>query len=157
MGSSVGEMLSLLSLPLRSRYIFSLWFEFFVCVLALCLVSGKARGNEGKCFWKSDEGKSGAWVSWKYGIPENLISFSFPSFFSATEWSIHYFFFVSVFLSCCFLFLGLWISARRSSLGLKVALVILHLIYVGVLFLFDSDLIEKTKKEPWYWNNSGVL
>lgn len=40
--------------------------------------------------------------------------------------------------------------ARRSSLGLKVALVILHLIYVGVLFLFDSDLIEKTKKEPWY-------
>ncbi|XWS45623.1 hypothetical protein CRYUN_Cryun15aG0152400 [Craigia yunnanensis] len=40
--------------------------------------------------------------------------------------------------------------ARRSSLGLKVALVILHLIYAGILFLFDSDLIEKRKKEPWY-------
>ncbi|XP_022775464.1 protein S-acyltransferase 10-like isoform X2 [Durio zibethinus] len=40
--------------------------------------------------------------------------------------------------------------AWRSSLGLKVALVMLHLIYAGILFLFDSDLIEKTKKEPWY-------
>ncbi|PSS00438.1 Protein S-acyltransferase [Actinidia chinensis var. chinensis] len=40
--------------------------------------------------------------------------------------------------------------ARRSSLGLKVALVVLHLIYAGVLFLFDKDLIEKTKREPWY-------
>ncbi|KAL6959886.1 protein S-acyltransferase [Sarracenia purpurea var. burkii] len=40
--------------------------------------------------------------------------------------------------------------AQRSSLGLKLALVILHLIYVGVLFLVDRDLIEKTKREPWY-------
>ncbi|KAK6288257.1 hypothetical protein POUND7_014436 [Theobroma cacao] len=40
--------------------------------------------------------------------------------------------------------------ARRSSLGLKVALVMLHLIYAGILFLFDSDLIQKTKREPWY-------
>lgn len=40
--------------------------------------------------------------------------------------------------------------ARRSSLGLKVALVMLHLIYVGVLFLLDRNLIEKTIKEPWY-------
>ncbi|GMI86321.1 PROTEIN S-ACYL TRANSFERASE 10 [Hibiscus trionum] len=40
--------------------------------------------------------------------------------------------------------------ARRSSLGLKVTLVMLHLIFVGILFLFDDDLIEKTKKEPWY-------
>ncbi|XP_021274907.1 protein S-acyltransferase 10 [Herrania umbratica] len=40
--------------------------------------------------------------------------------------------------------------ALRSSLGLKVALVMLHLIYAGILFLFDSDLIEKTKREPWY-------
>ncbi|OMO55732.1 Zinc finger, DHHC-type, palmitoyltransferase [Corchorus capsularis] len=40
--------------------------------------------------------------------------------------------------------------ARRSSLCLKVALVTLHLLYVGILFLFYSDLIEKTKKEPWY-------
>ncbi|XP_031388073.1 protein S-acyltransferase 10-like isoform X2 [Punica granatum] len=40
--------------------------------------------------------------------------------------------------------------ARRSSLCLKVALVILHLVYVGVLFLFDKDLIDKTRKDPWY-------
>lgn len=40
--------------------------------------------------------------------------------------------------------------ARRSSLGLKAALVMLHLVFLGVLFLFDSDLIEKTKHQPWY-------
>ncbi|XP_010266962.1 PREDICTED: protein S-acyltransferase 10 [Nelumbo nucifera] len=40
--------------------------------------------------------------------------------------------------------------ARRTFLGLKVALVMLHLIYVGVLFLFDTNLIQKTKEEPWY-------
>uniref|UniRef100_A0A2P2KVR1 Protein S-acyltransferase 10 n=1 Tax=Rhizophora mucronata TaxID=61149 RepID=A0A2P2KVR1_RHIMU len=40
--------------------------------------------------------------------------------------------------------------ARRTSLGLKAALVILHLVYVGVLFLFDDHLVEKTKHEPWY-------
>ncbi|KAA8547563.1 hypothetical protein F0562_003992 [Nyssa sinensis] len=40
--------------------------------------------------------------------------------------------------------------ARRSSLCLKVALVMLHLVFAGVLFLFDRDLIEKTRREPWY-------
>ncbi|KAI3451387.1 hypothetical protein Pfo_008052 [Paulownia fortunei] len=40
--------------------------------------------------------------------------------------------------------------ARRSALSLKVALVMLHLVFAGVLFLFDNDLIEKTKQEPWY-------
>ncbi|KAK3410548.1 protein S-acyltransferase 10 isoform X1 [Eucalyptus grandis] len=40
--------------------------------------------------------------------------------------------------------------ARRSSLLLKVALVVLHLVYAGVVFLFDRDLIEKARKEPWY-------
>ncbi|KAI5581966.1 hypothetical protein POPTR_007G060100v4 [Populus trichocarpa] len=40
--------------------------------------------------------------------------------------------------------------ARRSSLGLKAALVVLHIVYAGTLFLFYSDLIEKTKEEPWY-------
>lgn len=42
-----------------------------------------------------------------------------------------------------------WISGRRSSLCLKLCLVTIHLIYAGVLFLFDGDLIERTKKEPW--------
>ncbi|KAI4327807.1 hypothetical protein L6164_020225 [Bauhinia variegata] len=40
--------------------------------------------------------------------------------------------------------------ARRSSLFLKLALVATHLTYAGILFLFDEDLIENTKKEPWY-------
>ncbi|CAN1122206.1 Protein S-acyltransferase 10 [Linum perenne] len=39
---------------------------------------------------------------------------------------------------------------RRSSLGLRLALVLLHLLYAGLLFLFDTDLIEKTKQQPWY-------
>ncbi|CAL5366103.1 unnamed protein product [Camellia sinensis] len=40
--------------------------------------------------------------------------------------------------------------ARRSSLCLKLALVLLHLIYVGILFIFDKDLTDKTKREPCY-------
>ncbi|PON82695.1 Zinc finger, DHHC-type, palmitoyltransferase [Trema orientale] len=41
--------------------------------------------------------------------------------------------------------------ARRSALGLKVALVGVHLIYAAILFLFDaSDFIQKTKTQPWY-------
>ncbi|KAI3938418.1 hypothetical protein MKW98_015317 [Papaver atlanticum] len=38
----------------------------------------------------------------------------------------------------------------RSSWGLKASLVILHLLYVGVLFIFDKDLIQKTVNQPWY-------
>ncbi|XP_070024089.1 protein S-acyltransferase 10-like isoform X2 [Nicotiana sylvestris] len=40
--------------------------------------------------------------------------------------------------------------ARRSTFCLRIALVMLHLIYVGVLFIFDKDLIHKTKQQPWY-------
>uniref|UniRef100_A0A9I9CSU1 S-acyltransferase n=1 Tax=Cucumis melo TaxID=3656 RepID=A0A9I9CSU1_CUCME len=39
---------------------------------------------------------------------------------------------------------------RRSSLGLKVALVMLHLVYAGILFAFDRHLIEEAKIKPWY-------
>lgn len=35
-------------------------------------------------------------------------------------------------------------------MGLKAALVTVHLVFLGVIFLFDSELIEKTKHEPWY-------
>lgn len=41
-------------------------------------------------------------------------------------------------------------SARRSALCLKVALVVLHLVYVSILFIFDEDFITKTKQQPWY-------
>ncbi|KAL3630169.1 hypothetical protein CASFOL_023153 [Castilleja foliolosa] len=37
---------------------------------------------------------------------------------------------------------------RRSALSLRATLVTLHLVFAGVLFLFDNDLIEKTKNEP---------
>ncbi|KAM7261115.1 hypothetical protein ACFE04_026590 [Oxalis oulophora] len=40
--------------------------------------------------------------------------------------------------------------ARRSSLGLKVALVMLHVVIVGILFLFDYHFIANTKLHPWY-------
>lgn len=51
---------------------------------------------------------------------------------------------------CCRLYPCLSDPERRSSLGLKVALVMLHVAYGGILFLLDRDLIEKTTKEPWY-------
>ncbi|KAJ6305169.1 hypothetical protein OIU78_020666 [Salix suchowensis] len=47
--------------------------------------------------------------------------------------------------------------ARRTSLGLKAALVVLHIVYAGILFLFDSDLIEKTKHEPWSYTALYLL
>ncbi|CAA2989497.1 Protein S-acyltransferase 10 [Olea europaea subsp. europaea] len=40
--------------------------------------------------------------------------------------------------------------ARRSTLCLKVALVTLHLIFPGVLFALDRDLIVRTRENPWY-------
>ncbi|KAL1354312.1 hypothetical protein AAHE18_05G033000 [Arachis hypogaea] len=40
--------------------------------------------------------------------------------------------------------------ARRSAMCVKLVLVTVHLVYIGVLFLIDGDLIEKTKKEPVY-------
>ncbi|XXG59934.1 hypothetical protein AAC387_Pa04g1933 [Persea americana] len=39
---------------------------------------------------------------------------------------------------------------RRQTAVLKLALVVLHVIFVGVLFLFDRGLREKTLREPWY-------
>ncbi|XP_065853220.1 protein S-acyltransferase 10 [Euphorbia lathyris] len=51
---------------------------------------------------------------------------------------------------CYRLFPCLADPARRSSLGLKVALVVLHLVYAGVLFFFDDDLVQSIQQEPWY-------
>ncbi|KAI4381813.1 hypothetical protein MLD38_007851 [Melastoma candidum] len=39
---------------------------------------------------------------------------------------------------------------RRSSLGLKLALLSVHVVFVGAVFLLDGDLIEKMLTEPWY-------
>ncbi|PNX86715.1 putative S-acyltransferase, partial [Trifolium pratense] len=49
---------------------------------------------------------------------------------------------------CCRIFPCLADPGRRSTTCLKLVLLLVHLIYAGVLFLFDEDLIEKTKKEP---------
>ncbi|GKA20097.1 protein S-acyltransferase 10 [Tanacetum coccineum] len=37
---------------------------------------------------------------------------------------------------------------RRSTLCLRLALVILHLIYVGFLFVFDVEFVAKAKQQP---------
>ncbi|KAH0463071.1 hypothetical protein IEQ34_007653 [Dendrobium chrysotoxum] len=47
-------------------------------------------------------------------------------------------------------------SARRSSLGLKAVLVLLHVVFVGVLYLLDTDLIRKTREMPCF-ESSAVL
>uniref|UniRef100_A0A1J3FB25 S-acyltransferase n=1 Tax=Noccaea caerulescens TaxID=107243 RepID=A0A1J3FB25_NOCCA len=46
---------------------------------------------------------------------------------------------------------------RRSSLLLKLALVVLHLVYIGFLFLFDAEFIEKAKRDPWYMASYFLL
>nr|GMC94848.1 protein S-acyltransferase 10 [Ipomoea batatas] len=51
---------------------------------------------------------------------------------------------------CFGLFPCLSDPARRATLGLKVALVMLHVVYAGVLFIINKDLVEKTRQEPWY-------
>ncbi|OIV94870.1 hypothetical protein TanjilG_22067 [Lupinus angustifolius] len=51
----------------------------------------------------------------------------------------------------CFRFFPCLVDpGRRSSLWLKLAFVTIHVVYIAILFLFDGDLVEKTKKEPWY-------
>ncbi|KAL3525211.1 hypothetical protein ACH5RR_013583 [Cinchona calisaya] len=55
------------------------------------------------------------------------------------------------FLDCCSRFFPcLSDPAQRFALFLRVALVVLHFICLGILFIFDKDLIEKTKQQPWY-------
>lgn len=41
-------------------------------------------------------------------------------------------------------------SARRSTLFLKLALVMLHLIFIGLLFIFYGDFRDKIALHPWY-------
>ncbi|XP_019172301.1 PREDICTED: protein S-acyltransferase 10-like isoform X3 [Ipomoea nil] len=40
--------------------------------------------------------------------------------------------------------------ARRSTLCLKIVLLTLHVVYAGVLFGLDSELIENARQVPWY-------
>uniref|UniRef100_A0A1D1YTG7 S-acyltransferase n=1 Tax=Anthurium amnicola TaxID=1678845 RepID=A0A1D1YTG7_9ARAE len=50
---------------------------------------------------------------------------------------------------CTILFPCLSDPVRRSSLFLKVALLLLHAVIVGFLFLGSGDLIHDTRKNPW--------
>lgn len=40
-------------------------------------------------------------------------------------------------------------AASSSSWVSKAAMVLLHVTFVGVIFLFDANLIRKTREEPW--------
>nr|XP_043618394.1 protein S-acyltransferase 10 [Erigeron canadensis] len=39
---------------------------------------------------------------------------------------------------------------RRSTLCLRLALVMLHIVFVGFLVIFDDELISKSKQQPWH-------
>lgn len=40
--------------------------------------------------------------------------------------------------------------ARRSTLRLQLTLVMVHLVFIGFIFIFDSEFIERLKRQPWY-------
>ncbi|KAL0874233.1 hypothetical protein Bca101_023938 [Brassica carinata] len=46
---------------------------------------------------------------------------------------------------------------RRSSLFLKLALVALHLFFIGFLLVFDAEFIDKTNLHPWYMSSYFFL
>ncbi|WZY70292.1 hypothetical protein YC2023_002532 [Brassica napus] len=46
---------------------------------------------------------------------------------------------------------------RRSSLFLKLALVALHLVFIGFLLVCDAQFIEKTRLHPWYMSSYFFL
>ncbi|KAI7745916.1 hypothetical protein M8C21_005544 [Ambrosia artemisiifolia] len=51
---------------------------------------------------------------------------------------------------CSTLFPCLSDPVRRSTLCLRLALVMLHLIFVGFIFIFDQDFRERSKDQPLY-------
>ncbi|XP_074561150.1 protein S-acyltransferase 10-like [Curcuma longa] len=51
---------------------------------------------------------------------------------------------------CSLIFPDLSDRANRLSWGLKLSMVLLHVIFVGVLLLFDVSLIRRTREQPWY-------
>ncbi|XP_020084198.1 protein S-acyltransferase 10 isoform X1 [Ananas comosus] len=40
--------------------------------------------------------------------------------------------------------------AKRSSWGLKALLLLLHVVFVGTVFVLDPTLVRRTREEPWY-------
>ncbi|KAG8059935.1 hypothetical protein GUJ93_ZPchr0002g26238 [Zizania palustris] len=46
---------------------------------------------------------------------------------------------------------------RRSSLGLRFMVLVMHAVFVGAVFLLDSALDRRIHEEPWYIGVYGVL
>ncbi|KAL6634897.1 hypothetical protein ACP70R_027568 [Stipagrostis hirtigluma subsp. patula] len=46
---------------------------------------------------------------------------------------------------------------RRSSLGLRVMVLLMHVVFVGAVFILDSTLDRRIHEEPWYIGVYGVL
>lgn len=41
-------------------------------------------------------------------------------------------------------------AARRSPLGLRAMVLLMHVVFVGAVFLLDSTLDRRIHEEPWY-------
>lgn len=55
-------------------------------------------------------------------------------------------------VSMGFLDLGLWgfFIERRSSLGLRFTVLLMHVVFVGAVFILDPTLDWRIHEEPWY-------
>ncbi|KAJ9541064.1 hypothetical protein OSB04_027570 [Centaurea solstitialis] len=42
------------------------------------------------------------------------------------------------------------VAARRSKLLPQLTSVMVHLVYIGFIFIFDTEFFEKLKTQPWY-------
>ncbi|AQK54202.1 Protein S-acyltransferase 10 [Zea mays] len=62
-------------------------------------------------------------------------------------------------VSMGFLDLGLWgfFIERRSSLGLRFTVLLMHVMFVGAVFILDPTLDWRIHEEPWYIGLYGVL
>nr|GMC57460.1 protein S-acyltransferase 10-like [Ipomoea batatas]GMC59830.1 protein S-acyltransferase 10-like [Ipomoea batatas]GMC62587.1 protein S-acyltransferase 10-like [Ipomoea batatas]GMC65879.1 protein S-acyltransferase 10-like [Ipomoea batatas]GMC67703.1 protein S-acyltransferase 10-like [Ipomoea batatas] len=40
---------------------------------------------------------------------------------------------------------------RRTTVCLRIVLMMLHVVFAGVLFALDAELIEKARQVPWYF------
>jgi hypothetical protein len=81
----------------------------------------------------------------KTGCPGSGTWFLVPGFFTRVK----YIFFYFLFFLCGQHYI--WEIFARSEIGVGE-----HLVYVGILFLFDEDLIEKTKTKPRYVKASSL-
>jgi adenine specific DNA methylase Mod len=93
-------------------------------------------------------GKPGSQFRFRFGKTKNQVLrfqypvFGFPVFTGLNIYIIYFFLCGQPYI---------WEIFARSEIGVGE-----HLVYVGILFLFDEDLIEKTKIEPRYVKASSL-